>query len=181
MYETKRLILEPFEEQDINDARYRSWFNDQEVTKFNSHGLFPLTQKELIDFINSLGSERIVWKIKFKNDVILEWIGNISLQSFNWINRSAEFAIVIGNPGAWGRGYAVEAGLILLNHGFNKMNFNRIWTGTAAENKGMRRVAEKLGMQLEGISRHGMFLEGQYIDVCHYGILCEEFNKNVRY
>lgn len=191
MYQTKRLNLIPFTSEDAYDETYRSWFNDQEVTKYNSHGLFYYDQKDFDAFVKGLGSERLVLKIIARHPFTEPnnedhpertymkhtWIGNISLQSFSWINRSAEFAIVIGEKEFWNKGYATEALVPLLEHGFNKMNLNRIWTGTAATNIGMQTVAQKLGMKYEGDSRQGMFLEGEYIDVLHYGILKEEWNE----
>ena len=64
---------------------------------------------------------------------------------------------------------------ILLYHGFSKINLNRIWTGTSSNNIGMQKVCEKIGMQKEGVSRQGMYLLGNYVDVYHYGILANEF------
>jgi RimJ/RimL family protein N-acetyltransferase len=195
IYETERLFVAPFEEEDLHDYYYNSWFYDEDVTAHNSHGLFPYTEKQKEQFMESIDNgERIVWKvcaiekrkvlprhINMKTDnterqikVTNTWIGNISLQSFNWINRSAEFAIVLGNKDYWGKGYAVESLKLLIDHGFNKLNLNRIWTGTASTNTGMQKVASKLGMEMEGVSREGMFLNGEYVDIFHYGILRKE-------
>ena len=41
-YETDRLILRPFIEK---DSRI-DWMHDPEVTKYNSHGLFPYTEEK---------------------------------------------------------------------------------------------------------------------------------------
>lgn len=177
MYKTKRLHLKAFTEKDINDPNYRSWFYDQRVTKYNSHGLFPQTQEDLENFVEGLSRERLVLKIYVEDDIQKHiWIGNVSLQSFNWINRSAELACVIGKPEFWGKGYTSEACRIILYHGFLKMNLNRIWTGTSELNTGMQKVAKKIGMSHEGTSRQGMFLNGTYSGIFHYGILAHEFN-----
>jgi RimJ/RimL family protein N-acetyltransferase len=179
MYSDKELSLIPFTEKDSYDDTYRGWFNDSKVTEYNSHGLFPLTNDQFDSFVKGLHKEHIVFKIVItthgKANKI--WIGNCSLQSFNWINRSAEFAIVIGDITAWGKGYAKRALSLLLIHGFCKLNLNRIWTGTAAINIGMQKVALSVGMKQEGISREGTFLDNSYVDVYHYGILRREFTK----
>lgn len=178
IYETKGLTLVPFLEVDLQKSNYYDWWTDQEVTKHNSHGLFPMNRE---------GEE--AWRRKIENNEIIVWgvlikgtdehgyqdefkhIGNISLQSINWINRSAEFAIVIGEKDYWGKGFASEALELLINHGFQKLNLHRIWSGTAATNKGMLRVFEKLGMVREGIFKDGVFLNGKYVDVHCYAII----------
>lgn len=153
---------------------YYTWFYNQEVTKFNSHGLFPQSVKEFEDFFDSINN---------KNNLVLaiididkkKHVGNISLQSINWINRSAEFAVIIGKPDYWGCGISAAAGKILFEHGFEKLGLNRIWTGTSVANIGMRNVAKKLGMTEEGVFREGMFIQDAFADVIAYGILKEDW------
>lgn len=173
IYENENIIIRPFTKEDIT-ARYRSWFNDPETTKYNSHGLFPYTPEQAEAFIKDLegSTTRIIWAII--NRKTGAHIGNISLQSINLHNRSAELAIVIGEAEGRGKGYGFQACELAIHHGFDKLGLNRIWTGTAITNIPMRRVCEKLGMQPEGCFREGMFLRGEYIDVIAYGLLREE-------
>lgn len=175
IYKNKKILIRPFTKDDIS-MRYRSWFNDSETTKHNSHGLFPYTKEQAEIFIKDLAGSttRIVWAI-IRNDSYMEHIGNISLQSINQYNRSAELAIVIGEASARGKGYGLQACQFVLEHGFNKIGLNRIWTGTAATNIAMQKVCVRLGMIQEGIFREGIFLAGKYIDVFTYGILKNEW------
>jgi len=175
IYETEEIKLRPFCKDDIS-SYYLSWFNDQEVTKYMSHGLFPYHEKQAIDFWEkSIENGDLIWSVFVKeNDC---HIGNIALQNFNWINRTAEFAGIIGNKNYWKKGIATQAIAILFDHGFSKLNLNRIWLGTAETNKGMRKVASKLGMKEEGRLRKHLFLEDKYIDVVHYGIMKDEWFK----
>ncbi len=193
LYETERFYLRPFTREDA-EGNYRDWWTDQAVTRFNSHGLFPMNSAELEEFLNSLeSSSKIVWAIivkaeqKLTKDDCFEGykyqngdihIGNISLDRIDWINRTAEFAVVIGERDYWSQGYTTEAAKFLFEHGFNKFNLGRIWTGTAYTNIGMRRVAKKLGMKQEGIFQSAVFLEGEYVDVVEFAILREEWNLN---
>ena len=176
IYGTDRFDLIPF--VDILDSdfktNYMKWMHDQEVTKHNSHGLFPYAQKDREAFYESLRNNKIIcWAVMAIGPEVgaYKHIGNISLQSINWINRSAEFAIVIGEKDYWGKGYATEALQILITHGFEKLNLHRIWSGTAATNKGMQKVFNKLGMKNEAKFKDGMFLNGEYVDVVAYAIV----------
>ena len=182
MYETDRLILEPFCEKHMTET-YRNWFHDPKVTYWNSHGLFPYTTAQMKSFLADIGSgNRIVLAVLAKlpdlhgrsNNI---HIGNVSLQSINWINRSAEYAVVIGNKSYWNKGYAAEASQLLFEHGFRKLGLNRIWSGTAITNVGMIKVFKKLWMTQEGRFRQAMFLHGNFIDSVCYGVLAEEFEE----
>ena len=194
IYKTDRIILEPLTREHLQTEQYRQWMNSPEVTRYNSHGLFPKTKADMDAFIESFESGRdLVWAIytigyvehiKSKDGPIesriisnSDYIGNISLQRINWIHRSAELAILIGNTGYWGKGIATEACLLALAHGFNRLNMHRIWTGTAATNLGMQRVAAKIGMTYEGAFREGMFLNGVYVNVKCYAILDYEWKR----
>jgi len=187
MYQTDRFYVRPLNEQDLA-GNYRSWFHDQEVTKHNSHGLFPYTKTAMKQFFEQLESgPNIVWAVMIPRDSLLKkddcqtgycrdgmgdiHIGNVTLQSINWINRSAEFACVFGEKEYWGKGYGTEAAALIYDHGFKKLNLHRIWTGTADTNEGMKGIARKLGMIEEGRFRNGTFLNGKYEDVVAYGIL----------
>lgn len=182
LYETEKFYVRPFTKSDITD-RYLSWFHDQEVTKYTSHGLFSYTKEQAFDFFEK--SEKkgdLIWVIMAKGPANSKetrkylLIGNISLQNINQINRTAEFAGIIGEKDYWKKGIGTEAIRFLFEHGFNKLNLQKIYLGTAETNIGMISIAEKLGMTNEGVFRNHVFLEGKYVDILQYRILEEEWN-----
>ncbi|MHA2179826.1 MAG: GNAT family N-acetyltransferase [Promethearchaeota archaeon] len=204
MYKIKDNIeLIPFT-RELAVGNYRNWWTDQDVTKYNSHGLFPQNEMDLQNYLSNLGNGNIVLAIIStegtpitvnpinyqNNDVNVDitgykytsnyaHIGNVALQSINWINRSAELAIIIGEKDFWGKGIAKKVCNIMLYHGFQKLNLHRIWTGTAATNKGMNQVAINIGMKLEGKFIDAMFLEGKYINILEYGITEYDYEKYI--
>ena len=196
LYETDKFYLRPFTKEDIT-KNYLAWFMDQEVTKHTSHGLVRYTHEMSIEFLdNAEKNGDVIWAIIAKdikiylptiNEVsqgmcrqdrrVYTHIGNIALQNFNMINRTAEFAGILGEKEYWSKGIGTEAIRFLFEHGFNKMNLNRIWLGTVSTNTGMRSIAGKLGMTNEGILRNHVFLNGEYTDVYQFGIMRDEWNK----
>lgn len=158
------------------DGPYPSWFEDQEVCKYNRHGKYPKNRKYFFDYIASLNREdSVVWAICHSRD---GHIGNVALESISVLNRSAEFAIIIGARDHWGKGAARRAGHALVSHGFDKLNLHRIGCGTAAGNMGMRQLALSLGMQQEGIRRQALFLDGSWEDVIEFGVLRDECTRS---
>ena len=155
------------------EGPYPSWFEDQEVCRYNSHGKFFKSLSSFRDYLRKLDSEdQVVWAICHHVD---GHIGNIGLQALSFIDRSAEFAIILGDRRHWHKGVARLAAMALLSHGFNKLNLERVSCGTAATNEGMKKLALEMGMTLEGTRRDQLFLDGRRVDVLEFGLLRQEF------
>ena len=93
------------------------------------------------------------------------------------MNRSAEFAIILGDKEYWGKGIGKEASSLIVKHGFEQMNLHRIYCGTSEENIAMQKLAASLGFKEEGRSRQEMFKNGSFKDVIRYGLLSDEFKQ----
>jgi ribosomal-protein-alanine N-acetyltransferase len=151
-----------------------SWFDDQEICKFNSHGKFFKTRKYFEEYIESTNKlDKVVWAICHVSD---GHIGNIALQNISIINRNAELAVIIGNSEHHGKGVAYLAASTMIRHGFYKLNLERIYCGTAANNTAMSRLAISIGMLEEGRRRKHIFLDGEWVDMVEYGLLREEYD-----
>jgi [ribosomal protein S5]-alanine N-acetyltransferase len=182
------LRLVPFDPDVHYTDTYKGWFYDPVVTQYNSHGLFPYTKAQQEAFMAAVqgnDQSRIVWAIEHSvvwapdEPMKAEWshIGNISLQSINMLNRSAEIAIVIGDTNTHRTGVGTFACSKVLDHAFIKLGLHRVWTGTLSINLGMCNVAKKIGMVEEGRFRQGVFRDGMFEDVVVYSILEDEYFK----
>lgn len=166
----EQLYLRNLQKSDLQ-GNYKHWLNDEEVCKYNSHHRFPYSEEQLLEYIESAHRDKsklVLAIIDKKND---NHVGNISLQSIDYINRTAEIAFVIGEKAYWGKGFAYEAGVLIMNHGFKQLNLNRIYCGTFSNNIGMQKLAAKLGFMQEGIRKQAVYKDGAYLDVYEYGIL----------
>lgn len=175
--EGQTLVLRPLVVADLNE-RYQQWLNDDEVCRYNSHATFPYTAEKMQAYFQSLhtnANTQIVLAMIHKDSGA--HVGNISLQAINWVSRNAEFAILLGDKNFWGTGAATEASLLICRYGFERLNLHRIYCGTSSENRGMQKLATRMGMQQEGIRRQAMFKNGQYVDVLEYGVLSHEFES----
>lgn len=169
--------IEPFVPEKhfhFNQEKYHNWSLDNEVTRYNSHGLFRKTKKDIDSWLSSIENGDILcWGIFYKK----EWIGVISLQSINRTYQSAEIALYIGERKHWGKGVASFAVSSVVSHGFERLNFNRIWSGTAAHNVGMNKVFARTGFKSEGVFREGMYVCGKYENINLYSILKSDYEK----
>lgn len=172
--EGEKIYLRGLEESDIS-GNYFHWFDDDEVCAHNSHHRFPNSVAKMKDFLDhqNTGVDVLILAVIVREGDV--HIGNIAFRQIDYIHRSAEYAIIVGEKKYWGKGYAFEASCLLLKHGFDNLNLHRIFLGTPANNLGMVKLAESLGMTMEGVGREEFFKNGRYQDVKHYAVLRSEF------
>jgi RimJ/RimL family protein N-acetyltransferase len=168
------IYLRGLEEQDLA-GNYFQWFNDQDVCQYNSHGRYPNNLDKMMAYLKKTHSDPslVVFAIILKENK--EHVGNISLQGINFIDRNAEYAIVLGEQKCWGKGVAKAASDMIIKHGFLTLNLHRIHCGTSVKNLGMQKLASYLGMKEEGRRRDALYKHGEYVDLIEYGILRHEY------
>lgn len=174
--EGETIYLRPLQVQDL-EGNYSDWLNNPKINELNSHCRFVKSKNELIQYVESVSNSKhdLVLAVIFKKNNL--HVGNISLQQINWINRSAEIAFILGEIDYWGKGIMFEAGKLLINHAFKKLNLHRVHCGTSINNLGMIRLAKKLGMKQEGIRIEALFNNKKYFDIIEFGILNKKTNN----
>ena len=176
----QEIYLRPLVESDAGGS-YPTWFNDETVCQGNAHHTFPYTIEQAHVYIQEANqdSSRLVLAIVCCEDE--SHIGNITLDTINYINRTAQLAIIIGDKTSWGKGYGKEATHLICDHGFCTLNLNRIYCSTFETNIGMQKLADYLGMLKEGRRRQAVYKLGRYIDVIEYGVLKDEYMKRFNF
>lgn len=169
-----RIYLRRLEMEDI-EGNYFQWLNDQDVTKWMRHGIFPNSYESMKAFYEhqAVSKTDVVLAIVLKEQD--RHIGNISLNSINHVFRSAEIGIIIGETDCWGKGYATEAIALLSQHCFKRLNLNRLAAGAVDKNTGCIRAFEKAGFSREGMARQAYFCEGRYHDCINLSLLYSEW------
>jgi RimJ/RimL family protein N-acetyltransferase len=175
MLKGKLVNLRVIERKDLDEIM--KWVNDQEVTKYLTAFLYPISRVEEEKFL-----ERAMSRNDTEKNLVIEtkegvYIGQISLHKIDWKNNNAELGIIIGNKEYWGKGYGTEAIKILLHHAFNQMNLYKIYLRVFELNKRGIHCYEKCGFKEEGRLRQNYFYNGKYYDVILMGILKDEFEK----
>ncbi len=153
------------------------WINDHDVTHLLVAGDRPASL-ELLE-------ERWERDLRDPQEIVFAvcaidgdaFIGTTGLYSINWISRSAEFRVFLGNKTSWNRGIGTECTKLMVVYGFDKLNLNRVWLGVNGENVGAVRAYEKAGFAREGILRQEQYRNFRYYDVVRMGILRSEYEK----
>jgi ribosomal-protein-alanine N-acetyltransferase len=144
---TERLLLRPFEADDVEDAlAYR---DDEDFARFLPHIPQPFTRSDAEAFVQLNMSEP--WDRSPTFAVVLDGrvIGTVSFE-VDAEARSALLGYAIGRAW-WHQGIATEAARAAVAWAATAFGLVRIWAATDARNLRSVRVLEKLGMQREGI------------------------------
>jgi ribosomal-protein-alanine N-acetyltransferase len=168
----EKIYLRPIERADA--PLLVSWINHPEVTRtLRRHRPMNLqVEEEFIDRTARSDTDLAVLIVVKETDTP---VGTAGLHHIDAKNRHAEFGIMIGEPGEWGKGYGSEATRLMLRHAFETLNLNRIWLHVYEYNDRAIRSYEKLGFTKEGVLRQENFREGRYWDTIVMALLREEW------
>lgn len=155
------------------EGNYRKWFNDKEVTKYMVNGTFPMTHNNIAEWIKHSNES--------KNDLILaicdknseKHIGNIGIHRIDWISRSGEYGIIIGEKDYWGKGCASEASKLIINYVFGYFDLHKIWLGVFSEHHAAIALYKKLGFNIEGEIKDAIFKNFVYHNKTLMGLINE--------
>ena len=91
-----------------------------------------------------------------------EIIGNCGLRRKAENEWEADIGYELA-PHYWGRGYATEAALAMVDFGFRELGLHRISSWCIAENAASARVLERVGLRPEGRLRENELLQGSLV------------------
>ena len=171
----RRVRLRSVERSDLE--KFITWINDPEVTAGLTLFL-PMSsvdEEKWFDDVMQRPQEEKPLVIDMKDGDGWRLIGNSSFFGIDWVARSGEVGIMIGDKAIWNQGYGTEVMTLLLRHGFETLNLNRIYLRVYTENKRAIRTYEKAGFVHEGCMRQAVYKYGKYSDVLFMSVLREEW------
>lgn len=182
LIETERLKLRRFSSEDIS-AVYENWASLPEVAEFLSwkpHSSKRVTEQLVATWVHQYKFDtNYNWAMELKDGKSFSvLVGNIA--ATRRTEESAELAYLIA-PRFWGMGFAAESVKAVCTFLFNEVGFTRIILNIPNENAKSRRVAEKCGFSLVGISPHAATdHSGKSLDICNYELKSNNFKKGLR-
>ena len=114
----------------------------------------------------------IMYSIRFDGEII----GTMELNSIDHENRSCGVGYWVSQEFA-GKGIATRCCSRLIDHCFNDLNLHRFVLEATVENIASCRVAEKLGMRLEGVTKDREWLYDRFLDANLYAVTKTEWNN----
>ncbi|MBN3552874.1 GNAT family N-acetyltransferase [Fictibacillus nanhaiensis] len=127
---------------------------------------------EVINDANRNPRKRYAFAIVEKQANLLIGAGELQITSLT--NRVGEIGYVF-HPDYWGKGFATEAGQLLLKFGFDDLQLHRIFATCDPRNKASEKVLKKLDMKLEGVIRESILLKDGWRDSLLFSMLEHEW------
>ncbi len=179
MYSDDDLLIRPIKEDDLprlweliykDDApEWKKWDAPYFPHKAVSYEGFKLKAANWIDTDD-------IWTITVNGEIS----GTVSYYFEDTQNNWLEMGIALHEAKNWSKGLGTRALRLWMAHIFNQLPVVRVGLTTWSGNKRMIRVAEKLGMQMEGRIRKVRYYNGKYYDSIRMGILREEWGDTVK-
>ena len=172
LLETERLILRQLRVSDRSDlleyhgdkhvVRYIPWTARSIAEVDQAIALYGRSPKSL----ENEGDAIVVgWQVKSTGKVIGQ--SNASLVSL--VNQTADIGRV-SNRMFWRQGYAYEATVAFMAYLMNQTTVRRIIANIDVRNPESARLAQKLGMQLEGEFKKSIYTKGEWCDMWLYAL-----------
>lgn len=146
--ESERLIYKRVNKEHIS-TDYVDWINDPDVNMFlETRGGYTLELlKTYIE--NQYEKEAYFWAIHLKSSK--KHIGNIKIDPINIETKSGEYGILIGDKESWGKGYAKEATITILNFCFSELKLLKVTLGVIENNVSAVELYKKIGFKIDKI------------------------------
>jgi len=141
--------------------------------------LFLDTEKQLDDFLSMVTTAvsdepRLQWHLAVEEAETGLYVGSCCLMVETDSPSSAELGYWFLRD-AWGKGYATESSAAMLEIGFRRLGYHRVWGKCHTNNAASVKVMEKLGMAYEGTLREHVWLRDSYRSSRIYGMLQSEY------
>lgn len=166
------LKLKYFGNNELYSAKYLDWMNDTDIvtTIGRFEYLLPVTQIDLVNYVNNIDRTKSMFLAIFKND---DFIGTLKVYEINQLTKSAGIGIAIGDKNYWGKGVASDVISLVKKYLFDVLGLRRLYAGYYESNIGMEKAFFNNDFEVEGILREHIFTNGKFVNHKLVGCLNE--------
>lgn len=169
MLKGEKIYLRPILKKDL--PFLNRWKNDEEIFKYLGGGFMPISidqqEKWLDSMIDLTGNNKRFIISELDNTPI----GMVGLYGINWIHRTCEVGLYIGDKNAHGKGYAKESYGLIEKYAKEYLNLRKIKLNVVDNNKSATYLWSSLGFEKVGVYKKERFIKGVYMDL----VLMEKF------
>lgn len=171
---TKRLTLRPFNLTDADEVQRMA--SNYELYKTTLNIPHPYEEGMAEAWISSHDAdltERHLVTLALVRTEDNQLVGSLTLGMMPK-RKIGEIGYWIGQE-FWNQGYGTEASQAIIHYGFSELGLNKIIGRHFSNNPASGKIMTNCGLSLEGVLRQDQFKEGQFIDICYYGLLRSEW------
>ena len=155
-----KCYLSPIDRADVEE--FTKWVNDLEVTRTLSIFNLNINYDVELDIIDKISKDHNYSIIDIKNDKL---IGIVGLSNIDYLHRTAEIGIFIGDKSYWNKGYGEEAMKLLLKYSFSYLNLRNVMLRVYSYNHSAIKCYEKIGFKMIGKRRNAIQFDMKEHDI----------------
>lgn len=160
MLQGKKISLRPIVSSDLEVLN--KWKNQEDTYQYLGGGFLPtsidIQRKWLDSLMDTSGSNKRFMIVNSSGQTV----GMVGLYNINWIHRTCEFGIFIGEKAEQGKGFGSDAAEVIEQFAFNYCNLRKIKVYVVEENESAVRMYDKLGYVTVGKLLEERFINGKY-------------------
>ena len=171
-----RIYLSPMNTEDAE--KYIEWLTDRRVSDGLNHTKKVLNVEGEREWIlSSLKKGDYQFAIVRKEDDTL--LGNCGFNDIDNMEKNAEIGLFIGEEENRSKGYGAEVLKLLLDYGFNYLNFHNIYLHVYSFNERAYACYKKVGFKECGRMHEAYRQNGKWYDIIEMEILEDEYRKEI--
>ena len=172
----KKVTLRPLKIEDAKNTLELRY--DVEANKALIAYPFPVNIENEREWIENLYPRGVRENIYFaiEENSSKNFVGYLSLQKINYINRNGNFGVIILKKFR-GKGYSAEAMKLFFSYIFDQINLRKIKLDVLKENDKAIKIYKDMGFNEEGILKEHIYQDGNYKDLLVMSLFSEDFRK----
>lgn len=159
----ENVSLRPIEKSDLESLN--KWKNDEDVYRYLGGGFAPVSKDVQSEWLSSLMDMSGNCRRFIIEDLNSNALGMIGLYNINWIHRTCELGIFLGEEAARGKGLASEAYLLIEAYASRYLNLRKIKASVVSENTAAVNMYKKLSFNHAGTMAQERYINGAYCDL----------------
>lgn len=175
MYRGDIIQLRAIENEELSIIH--KYINNENISRLTSH-YWPSSLEEVTEEYMEYSANSLMGQY-YGIDLDGEIIGFIKLTSIDWISRSGELTIVIGEENNRGKGLGSDALNTMLRVAFNVLNLYQVYLHVYLNNAIAVEFYKKQGFKQDGVIRSCRIIDGEYVSAIRMSILKSEFYQEL--
>jgi len=166
----RKVVLRPVEESDA--PLIHRWVNHPEIWHYMDYE----TPTSLADVVEDIERSR---REGFPFTIVVDDrpIGRIGLNQFRRRDRICSLYMFIGEPAFWGKGYAQDAVMALLDYAFERWDLHQVELWTLGDNDRALGTYKRCGFAEEARLRDRSWKDGRWVDHVVMSVNREDFSR----
>lgn len=161
-------------QRDVIDGNWHEWFNDDNITEYLYHGVYPNNLDKQISIVEDNLTKDDMVLLSIVDKTTDKICGIVSLKDIDLLNRVAEVTIVMDKEN-YPENSPFEVWALITQYGFDKLNLNKINSGHHFGLWKWVNKIELIGYKLEGYIKSTHIKYGKVNDMVRVGITAKDY------